>query len=136
MERLIPVITSMAMLAPSLIVWLVGIGLALARWRRHPRVSLLSLIAFAVLIVATTTGRFLITWLPLTMQESGWTMAQIGSASVAISAATTMVNTLAWILVLCSIFGWRAGQQQQSFVAPPPPSFARAPQGPEAHTGN
>jgi len=135
MDRLIPVITSMMMLAPNLIVWLAGVGLALARWRRHPRVSLLALIAFIVLIVFATLSRFLSVWLPMTMRDEGWTAAQLGSVLTIIGAVTALINASAWILVLCAIFGWRAGQRQQSFVPPPPPSFAGAPREPETTTG-
>ncbi len=99
MEKLVPVLTTMAVIAPLVIVWLVGIGLALSRWRRHP----------------------------LTLQERGWTMTQIGSMLMLISAVSALIDISVWVLLLCAIFGGRAGQQKQSLVPPPPPPFATAP---------
>jgi membrane protein YdbS with pleckstrin-like domain len=59
MELLISALGSIAISTPIIIVLLIGIALALLRWRRHPRVSLLTLIASAVMIVGMIGAIFL-----------------------------------------------------------------------------
>ncbi len=36
---------------PLLLVWLGGAGFAIARWRQHPRVSMMALIGFLILVL-------------------------------------------------------------------------------------
>jgi hypothetical protein len=50
--------------SPVLVVDLVGIVLALVRWRRHPRVSQFALLAYGLFLVAWVGGSFLFAWLP------------------------------------------------------------------------
>ncbi len=42
------IINSLLMQVPVFLVWLVGLVLALVRWKRHPKVSLLTCIAFVM----------------------------------------------------------------------------------------
>ncbi len=46
MDTLISTLTVIVIL--TLIIWVIGIALALSRWRRRPRVSLFTLLAFAM----------------------------------------------------------------------------------------
>lgn len=50
------------------IVWVIGVVLALSRWRRHPRVSLFALLAFAIMLVSS----FLRVAFPPIMREYDW----------------------------------------------------------------
>jgi hypothetical protein len=54
----------LVMMSPGLVVDLVGIILALVRWRRHPRVSRLALLAYVLAPLVWIGGGFLFAWLP------------------------------------------------------------------------
>jgi hypothetical protein len=93
---------------PVYLVWLVGMLLALTRWRRHPIPSLLALIAFTLFLMSAISGTLLSNWAILGDHpnlERGWLLS-------AISLVRTGISTVAWILLLLALFGWRT---------PPPP---------------
>jgi hypothetical protein len=106
------------------IVWVIGVALAISRWRRHPRVSLFALFAFAIMLVS----RFQNVLLPPIMVRYGWTESQIGPIFfTVINLITGLTSVVAWALVLCAIFGWRDGSQKQNFSPPEPPTFGNEP---------
>jgi hypothetical protein len=39
MNTLVTILSAIMISLPAIIVWVIGIALALSRWRRHPRVS-------------------------------------------------------------------------------------------------
>lgn len=110
MEKLISTISALVIAMPLIIVLLIGVVLALIRWRRHPQVSQLALIAFVVMIAVTLVNRLLTLWLPTIMLELGWTGGEIGSTLTFIGAGVTLISAAAWAAVLGAIFGWRDGR--------------------------
>jgi hypothetical protein len=135
MELLISALGSIAISTPIIIVLLIGIALALLRWRRHPRVSLLTLIASAVMIVSMIGAIFLYAWMPMTMRDRGWTSSQLGAFFAAVRIVNTLVDAAAWSMVLCAIFGWRSQRQKQDFFPPAPPTFGNEPREQRASPG-
>jgi len=127
MDALITTLSVLVVSLPVIIVWVIGIALALSRWRRHPQVSRFALIAFAISIVNMVVNRFLTVWLPMTMRDSGWTTTQIGTMFTAIGIITALISATAWALVLCAIFGWRDGRQKENLFPPAPPIFGHEP---------
>lgn len=90
---------------PFILVHLTGLVLAVARWGRHPRVSLLAALAFALFLVNILLGRGVFYWrwnladaqnLPRTMQVIG-----------AVNHATNVMSLAAWILLLVALYRWR-----------------------------
>jgi hypothetical protein len=71
MEYLVPTLIALTTLIPMAVVWLIGVGLALSRWRRHPRVSLFVIIAFVVMMGATLAVRVTSMWGPMLMNQRG-----------------------------------------------------------------
>jgi len=123
MEVLFPILSAIATSTPVIIVWMIGIGLALSRWRRHPRVSQFALIAIVISFVNLVVNRFISIWLPLKMRDSGWTNTQIGSFFAVVGIITALISAAAWALVICAIFGWRDQGKKQEFFPPAPPTF-------------
>jgi hypothetical protein len=107
----------------TLVIWVIGIALALSRWRRHPRVSLFALLALVMMLVS----RFLHFSLPLVIRDYDWTEDQIRSVYTAVNAINILINAGAWTLVICAIFGWRDGPQKQNFPPPARPTFDNEP---------
>jgi hypothetical protein len=127
MDTLVTTLSVISVSLPVIIVWVIGIALALSRWRRHPRVSQFALIACAVMIINTVVTKFLTIWMPLAMRDNGWTSAQIGSIFAAIGIITALISAAAWALVICAIFGWRDQRQKENYSHPGPPIFGNEP---------
>lgn len=127
MNTLVTILSAIVISLPVIIVWVIGIALALSRWRRRPRVSQFALIACAVMIINTVANRSLTIWMPLAMRDYGWTTVQIGSIFTVIGIITALISATAWALVICAIFGWRDQRQKQDFFPPAPPTFGNEP---------
>jgi hypothetical protein len=134
-EALIPTLSAIAISTPLIIVWVIGIVLALSRWQRHPRVSKFALIACAVMIINTVANRSLTIWMPLAMRDYGWTAVQIGLFFSAIGIITSLISATAWTLVICAIFGWRDQRQKENLFPPAPPTFGNEPREQNASPG-
>jgi hypothetical protein len=80
---------------PVYLVWLVGLILSLAGWKKHPSVSLVALIGFVILFLLA-----LVTQLTTPRYGVNWSQAGIAFLEALIRAG-------AWGLVLAAIFGWR-----------------------------
>ncbi len=92
---------------PIMSVWSVGIVVALVFWRRHSRVSTLTLIACAgFLIVAVSETFAQITVLDL-IRDGRLNAGQFEGILAIINIVTAFMYTILWILVLIAIFGWR-----------------------------
>jgi hypothetical protein len=135
MEALIPTLSAIAISTPVIIVWVIGIVLALSRWQRHPRVSQFTLIACVVMIVNLVGSRFLTIWLPITMRDRGQSVSQISLIFTIIGIITALIGAAAWALVICAIFGWRDRRQKQDFYPPAPPVFVNEPREQHASPG-
>ncbi|HKC88414.1 MAG TPA: hypothetical protein VKG02_20680 [Blastocatellia bacterium] len=127
MNTLITILSTIVISLPVIIVWVIGIALALSRWRRHPRVSQFALIACAVMLINTAANRSLTIWMPLAMRDYGWTAVQIGSFFSAIGIITSLISATAWTLVICAVFGWRDQRQKENLFPPAPPTFGNEP---------
>src|SRR5262245_19847883 len=127
MKTVVSILYTIVISLPVIIVWVIGIALALSRWRRHPRVSQLALIACAVMIINTVANRSLTIWMPLAMRDYGWTSVQIGSVFPAIGIITALISATAWALVISAIFGWREQSRKENLFPPAPPTFVNEP---------
>jgi hypothetical protein len=93
---------------PVYLVWLIGLFLALVRWRRHPVPSLLALIAFILFLVSSMAGTLLTVWVMSQMGNRDIDRAWMSSL---IALGRIAVGTVAWILLLLALFGWRTPPQ-------------------------
>ena len=100
--------------SPLYLVWLAGIVFAISRWRRHPTVSLLTLVALAVLLLSSVLGVFVFTWLPQFLSDHGWADA-IEAIYSLVAIVLNGVQAIAWGMLLLALFGWRTPTP----VAPP-----------------
>lgn len=91
---------------PIFIVWIIAAVVAVARWQRHPRPSLLLLIALGLFFLRALVGPIV----TFTVVHSDIARANIGMVQGIISFASTLVAALAWILLLAAALGWRDGE--------------------------
>jgi hypothetical protein len=89
---------------PLLLVYIVGFVLALTTWRRHPRASLLSLIAFVLFFLAQILNAGLI-WYVLVLRSVAVSL-WLGAGDIVITA----ISVLAWGLILFALFARRPSQ--------------------------
>lgn len=92
---------------PAIIVWLVGIAVALATWRRHPRVSQTALVACALLLVNAAAGPVAQFWLFQGMSRLGWTSQEYGRMMGLVTLVRVAFSTVGYVLLLVAVFGWR-----------------------------
>jgi hypothetical protein len=96
---------------PASIVWLVGVILALATWRRHPRVSKTALVACALLLVNAAAGAVAQYWLFTGIQRYVWTAEEYGRMLGLVTLVRVAFSTVGYVLLLLAVFGWRATQR-------------------------
>jgi hypothetical protein len=100
-------------LVPGVIVWGVGAIIAVFTWRRHPRVSLLALLACLLVLFNYVVGGLAQYWLIL---ESGSGSArQVELWLGLLNLVRTALSVTSAILILCAVFTGRAPTYQ-----PPP----------------
>jgi hypothetical protein len=93
---------------PLYLVWLIGLFLALVRWRRHPMPSLLATIAFVLFLVGAMVGTLLFAWVLSQQHDAAWRAEVVGWMISLIALGRTAVSTVAWVLLLIALFGWRS----------------------------
>jgi hypothetical protein len=92
---------------PAVIIWLVGIAIALATWRRHPRVSQTALVACVLLLANAAAGPLAQFWLFQRMTQFGWTAAEYGRTMGLVTLVRVAFSTVGYVLLLVAVFGWR-----------------------------
>ncbi len=91
---------------PVLITLLVGFIIAITRWKKNPRVSLLAVIAFVIFSVITILSVFSNSVLPYILYDnSNMDYATIGIIFSVISVLFNLLAAVSWILLLIALFG-------------------------------
>jgi xanthosine utilization system XapX-like protein len=103
-ESLLPALGSLLSSAPIYVAMLVGIVLALLKWREHPRASGLALAGFGVILATSIVGALVMTTLPHRMIEAGATTPEVGARMAMLGLARSFVSALGWGLLVGAIF--------------------------------
>ena len=98
------ILTSLATHAPVLVVWLVGIILALGSLERQPRVARLVLISLVIFVLQAVIFTPLATWLPLVLHSRGASAGQMGVYFAALGFLNSLIAAVAWALLLVAVF--------------------------------
>ncbi len=96
---------------PLYLVWLVGIILAIAFWRRHPRVSLLTIIALVLFLLEGISGLAFTLATPFLVRGA---IANYMALNGILSVVQGIVSLIAWIILLVALFGWRQEAAKQA----------------------
>ena len=111
-NSILPVLMQLAGQTPVLLVYVVGIILALVFWGRHRMPSMLTMIACVVMLVASI-GQTILWHTLLQMRDSlGWPMQKYGSMMSMVSLVSSVVRAIALGVLLAAVFaarGPRAG---------------------------
>jgi hypothetical protein len=106
-DRILPLLASLLLQSPILLVWLAGFILAVVYWRRHPRVSLFTVIALVIFLVETLVDSYLNLWLPLMLSERGMGAVQLGQFYMIKGFVSAIIGAVAWGLLVAAIFSER-----------------------------
>lgn len=91
---------------------LAGIGWAIFRWKKHPSVSLLVLIALGGLLL-TKLASHLVQYYVRTSWESGRpSLMAIGNITILVSIVSLWIDLMSWLLILIAVFGWRSAEKR------------------------
>jgi hypothetical protein len=116
-----------------LAVELVGFIMALVWWRRHPRVSLLVLLAIGLGVSATIGYSFLTIWLSYHSIRRGWRHEQTMALNTLIGWISTSLRTAESALLLSAVFTDRVRKGRLPGL--PPGSGGSEARGPGAAEG-
>ena len=93
-----------------LILYLVGIVIALFTWARHPRTSLFTIIALGGLLVLAVANVFVYSFLPAYFIQVGGSVTNATTVYAIINLVFNLLHAVAFGLLLAAIFGERANK--------------------------
>ena len=105
-------LTQYAIQAPQLLIWLVGMALALLWWQRAPKVALATGVACGLFLLDALLGTAITIVLPSMLIDQGRSSAQIGTAFGLIGIVRSLLHAALWAAVLFAIFSGRAAANQ------------------------
>jgi hypothetical protein len=113
-SQTLQILASIAWSLPANIVAIVGIVLAMLRWRRHPTVSAILVASLATSLVSGLAFR--ITVVILADQRGGGYDNTINLVLGSLGILLAVIRTVCWSALLVAIFGWRTGSNGSSSV--------------------
>ncbi|MFP4345427.1 MAG: hypothetical protein ACLFU8_12100 [Anaerolineales bacterium] len=100
------------LLLPLIIVWIVGIVIALTSWQKHPQISLYAVIGLGLLLLRGLVVTGVNVWLPISMYRRGMDVTRIGVISTVVGVVSALVASVGWVLILLAIFRYRNGHRE------------------------
>jgi hypothetical protein len=99
-----PFFTNIVTQLPVFLVWIIGIILALAYWKRAPRPATYTLIAIAIFIVAAFLAVIINSNLLLGLHARGMPIGQLSLILGGLNIFISLIRALGWGLILAAIF--------------------------------
>jgi len=107
-------LTQSAYICPLLMVFLVGIVLALARWQRHPAASGFALSGFIVLLSNAVLMLVIQVFVVDNMSRRGGTNAQLGTILSVVNMARILINVIGYSLLIVAVFIGRSARPRRT----------------------
>jgi hypothetical protein len=96
-----------------LLVVLGGMGFAVARWKRHPRISLMTVLALGLYLITDLTFRILYHWLPDYLYQLHLTAQTISRIDSSLQVLDDFIYAAVLILLVAAAF---TGRDRPSFT--------------------
>jgi hypothetical protein len=93
---------------PVLLVILVGILLSIARWKRHPKASLITLIALGFYLIKVFVFTALNYWIPSLRESLNWSFAAINNLYTVLHVVSDIGFAVVIVLLVAAAFVNRA----------------------------
>lgn len=97
-------LTQLASRAPTLLVYAIGLTLAVVYWKRYPRPCLLVFLALCLSGFTLVSSAFLFMYLPRAMADFGWADQQFGLIIGVVSFTANMLHAGATAMLLSAVF--------------------------------
>ena len=97
--------TQLATSLPLLIAWLVGLILAIGRWKKNPRVSLLTLLALIILGIVHILSVAFNTSFYYIASMNGMNGITVRTIQIVVQVVFSLGNAAGWVLLLIALFG-------------------------------
>ena len=107
METLSYVIPQLPILAPMLLIYLIGVGLSLAHLKDLGQPAAFSLVGCGLLFLINAVFPFVQGFLIVSQSEGQWTLAQLGMWMSGLGIIRTLLHLTAFSLLLAAIFADR-----------------------------
>jgi hypothetical protein len=88
---------------PLLLMWILGVALALNFWHKHPKVSFLTTFALSGFIILTFINSFFLVWIPINLSQN-----QLGLSFGVLGIGTSILGAGLWGVLLTAIFSGRS----------------------------
>jgi hypothetical protein len=106
--EMLPVVASTLLTAiPSLLVDVLLLVLAMSRWARHPRVSMLACSSAVLMLLLDSLSRVAFAILPFKLRESGRSTADLGVVYAVLGGASSLLHAVALGLLVAAVFSER-----------------------------
>jgi hypothetical protein len=107
MRPVMPGFWGVATQLPLYVVWLIGIIVAVVRWSKHPRASLLALCGLLIFLVWGLGSALLGPWIQMTLLHSAPGLDRMGLLIRLGDLLGALVRGAAWVMVIAAIFWGR-----------------------------
>jgi hypothetical protein len=109
-ELEIGVLWTLAFRLPLFAIYCVAIGVAIYRWKYHPRVSAFAVSAFVINILLLLANSWF-AWWSVVGFEQGISRMKISYVSVMLQDASPLVSAIANLFIVIAIFRWRGARR-------------------------
>ncbi|MDP2270041.1 MAG: hypothetical protein Q8N23_28455 [Archangium sp.] len=119
MEMLPAVLSSLVTAIPSLLVDVTLLSMAILRWNRHPRVSMLAAVSAVMLLLLDLLGRTVFAILPMKLHDSGRSTSDLGVIYAVLGGVSGLLHAVAMGLLVAAVFSDRvvsAAPERASFL--------------------
>jgi hypothetical protein len=118
MDILPAILTAALTHLPLYMAWTVGIILAVVRWQRTPRFSLVVSLSLAGLIVFSLVGTAVSVGLPQYLYRDGTSHSRIAVILGTVGLVNALLQTCCWAGLLVAMFGLRDKPADAAGAAP------------------
>ncbi len=101
-------VTQLAGRSPSLLIYLVGLGLAISFWSRYPKPCLLVFLSMCIALIAIVASTFLFVYLPRAVNDFGH--ERLGMYFTIVGLIANILHAGAMALLLAAVFVGRSQQ--------------------------
>jgi hypothetical protein len=104
---LLPYMALLLEYVPQYLVWIIGLILSIIHYKKHSKVSILTLISLSMLFAFSLIYTFLKLWLPINAMNKGIDVSDISTSLLLITIIKSLLSAVAWSMMITAIFGWR-----------------------------
>jgi hypothetical protein len=90
--------------APLIVIWLVGIVVAIVTWRKHPPVSILTILALLFFLFNVVAGETFVQQVMFQFHVRGLPARTVGTLLSVAAILRAIISIVAWVLILTAIF--------------------------------